>query len=147
MFNDRDLAILGVGAALAVMCLLLPFEFSVKVVFGIILLALAMVLALLRLGPDRVPLETWFYRRFRFWLGSHRFVYHREGYAVGSELGHDDRVPAAKPGFWPAYLAFDEVGLYPLMTAFMAVVGTYFVVWIHDGGGNDIALFFEMYLR
>ncbi len=147
MFNDRDLAILGVGAALAVMCLLLPFEFSLKVVFGIILLALAMVLALLRLGPDRVPLETWFYRRFRFWLGSHRFVYHREGYSVESGLGHDDRVPIAIPGFWPAYLAFDEVGLYPLMTAFMAVVGIYFVVWIHDGGGKDIALLFKMYLK
>lgn len=147
MFNDRDLAILGVGAALAVMCLLLPFEFSVKVVFGIILLALAMVLALLRLGPDRVPLETWFYRRFRFWLGSHRFVYHREGYAVESGTGQDDRVPKAKTDFWPAYLAFDEVGLYPLMTAFMAVIGIYFVVWIQDGGGEDIALFFEMYLK
>ncbi len=147
MFNDRDLAILGVGATLAVMCLLLPFEFSVKVVFGIIFLALAMVLALLRLGPDRVPLETWFYRRIRFWLGSHRFVYHREGYAVESRTGHDDRVPKAKTGFWPAYLAFDEVGLYPLMTAFMAVIGIYFVVWIHDGGGKDVARFFEMYLK
>lgn len=147
MFNDRDLAILGVGAALAVMCLLLPFKFSIKVVFGIIILALAMVLALLRLGPDRVPLETWFYRRFRFWLGSHRFVYHRDGYAVESGTGQENRVSNAKMGFWPAYLAFDEVGLYPLMTAFMAVVGTYFVVWIHNDGGNDIALFFEMYLK
>ena len=147
MFNDRDLAILGVGAALAVMCLLLPFEFFVKVVFGIILLALAMVLALLRLGPDRVPLETWFYRRFRFWLGSHRFVFHRDEYAVKSQTGKDDRVPTAIPGFWPAYLAFDEVGLYPLMTAFLAVVGAYFVVWIHDSGGKDLALLFGMYLK
>ena len=55
MFNDRDLGILGGGALLAVLCLFLPFSFVGKIVVGFFVLILFMVLALLRLGPDRVP--------------------------------------------------------------------------------------------
>jgi hypothetical protein len=55
MFNDRDLGILGAGALLAVVCLFLPFSFVGKVVTGFLVLVGFMALALLRLGPDRVP--------------------------------------------------------------------------------------------
>jgi len=59
MFNDRDLGILGGGALLAVLCLFLPLPFVGKVVIGFLVLVGFMALALLRLGPDRVPPEVW----------------------------------------------------------------------------------------
>src|SRR5258706_12419268 len=66
MFNDRDLGILGAGALLAILCLFLPLSFTGKVVIGFLVLVGFMALALLRLGPDRVPLEVWLTRRFRY---------------------------------------------------------------------------------
>ena len=63
MFNDRDLGVLGAGALAAVLCLFLPFSFIGKVVTGFLVLVIFMVAALMRLGPDRVPLEVWLVRR------------------------------------------------------------------------------------
>lgn len=65
MFNDRDLRILGTGALLAVLCLFLPFSFAKSGGWLSCLIAF-MALALLRLGPDRVPTEVWLTRRFRY---------------------------------------------------------------------------------
>jgi len=66
MFNDRDLGVLGAGALLAVLCLVLPLPFVGKVVLGLSVLVGFIVLALLRLGPDRIALEEWLIRRIRF---------------------------------------------------------------------------------
>src|SRR3990172_11998559 len=74
MFNDRDLGILGAGALLAVLCLFLPFSFVGKVVIGFLVLVGFMALALLRLGPDRVPPEVWLMRRFRYAHQTRKYV-------------------------------------------------------------------------
>ena len=74
MFNDRDLGILGAGALLAVLCLFLPFSFVGKVVVGFLVLVGFMALALLRLGPDRVPPEVWLTRRFRYSMQTRQYV-------------------------------------------------------------------------
>ena len=74
MFNDRDLGILGAGALLAVLCLFLPLSFAGKVVIGFLVLIGFMALALLRLGPDRVPLEVWLTRRFRYSMQTKQYV-------------------------------------------------------------------------
>lgn len=74
MFNDRDLGILGAGALLAVLCLFLPFSFVGKVVVGFLVLVGFMALALLRLGPDRVPPEVWIARRFRYSMQTKQYV-------------------------------------------------------------------------
>ena len=74
MFNDRDLGILGAGALLAVLCLFLPFSFAGKVVVGFLVLVGFMALALLRLGPDRVPPEVWLARRFRYSMQTRQYV-------------------------------------------------------------------------
>ena len=74
MFNDRDLGILGAGALLAVLCLFLPLSFAGKVVIGFLVLIGFMALALLRLGPDRVPLEVWLTRRFRYSMQTRQYV-------------------------------------------------------------------------
>lgn len=74
MFNDRDLGLLGAGAILAVLCLMLPLPFVARAVTGIFVLVGFMVLALLRLGPDRITLEGWLKRRTRFHLSAHFYV-------------------------------------------------------------------------
>jgi len=110
-----------------------------------------MVIALLRLGPDRVPFEEWVLRRTRFWLGTRHFVFQRPGWKDRGTDFAPERTPAQgwrcpEPveggNVFPVHLAFGEVGVYPLVTAFLAVIGVYFVVWIHNGGAEEIARFF-----
>src|SRR5574341_2186908 len=92
MFRDRDLFLLGAGALLSALCLLLPLPFAGKLVAGVSMLVGFMVLALLRLGPDRISIEEWLLRRLRFWLSPRRFVYHRPGWKLPPR-----RIPAAEP--------------------------------------------------
>ena len=154
MFNDRDLMILGAGALLAVFCLMLPFPFVWKVAVGMIVLIGFMVLALLRLGPDRVTPEEWLRRRFRYWQGTRRYVYHQEKDEVipdAPKIIPSPAKPAPKPAtvkrkpinILPVGLNFEEVGIYPLVTVFLTVIGVYFVVWIANGGGAEIARIFQ----
>ena len=99
MFNDRDLAILGAGALLGVACLLLPLPLAVKAVLGTFVLAGAGCLALLRLGPDRIPFEAWLLRRLRFSLRPRRLTYLRQPehirpvHRILARIGEVDFVP------------------------------------------------------
>src|SRR5512133_2157960 len=143
MFNDRDLGVLGSGALLAVLCLFLPFSFVCKVVTGFLVLVIFMVAALMRLGPDRVPIETWLVRKTRFALGMRKFVNQREPSTLKTEQSSSKSTsapvssrspasPAPVPShnvatdFRPLDLAWNEVGIYPLLTVLLAVVGVYF---------------------
>lgn len=92
MFNDRDLAVIGGGAVLSVFCLLLPVSFAWKISFGVIVLVLSMILALTRLGGDRLPVEEWLRRRVRFYFRPRRWVFHER------EM---PEMPASVPGKTP----------------------------------------------
>ncbi|MGD8752576.1 MAG: PrgI family protein [Anaerolineales bacterium] len=163
MFNDRDLGILGAGALLAVLCLVLPFPFTGKVVLGLLVLVGFIVLALLRLGPDRIPLEEWLWRRIRFRLQARRYTYQQPDYTPPrsgrswrqwidreKRSRREDQRPELQPApttllkttksSHPVGLALDEIGVYPLATALMAVAGIYVVVWLVQGGAAEIAL-------
>jgi len=156
MFNDRDLFIIGAGALLAVFCLLLPFSFAGKVVAGLGMLIGFMVLALLRLGPDRIPLEEWLRRRIRFRLQPRRYTYQQPGYEA-KRLKEKKRkqeaeesnqpVPAPAFGIQPVGLALEEIGIYPLATVFLGVVGVYFLFWLAQGGGAEISRLFIVIAR
>jgi hypothetical protein len=156
MFNDRDLGVLGAGALLAVLCLFLPFSFVGKVITGFLVLVIFMVAALMRLGPDRVPIETWLIRKTRFALGMRKFVNQREPSTLKTEQSAPKPAPAPAPvspiqaphqsaavDFRPLDLAWNEVGIYPLLTALLSVVGVYFVVWLARGGAEQIGLYFK----
>ncbi|MFH1633319.1 MAG: hypothetical protein ABIG63_04805 [Chloroflexota bacterium] len=155
MFNDRDLMVLGAGALLAVICLMLPFPFAWKVAVGMIVLIGFMVLALLRLGPDRVTPEEWLRRRFRYWQGTRRYVYHQDKDITAAPEILPPLAPTPAPAppvlaiksrksnVLPVGLSFDEVGIYPLVTVFLTVIGVYFVFWIANGGGAEIARIFQ----
>jgi hypothetical protein len=157
MFNDRDLGILGAGALLAVLCLFLPFSFAGKVVVGFLVLVGFMALALLRLGPDRVPPEVWIARRFRYSMQARQYVNQqtasRKTESAGpSQKQRPDRsaVEREQPApifstqtiLQPLDLAWDEVGVYPILTALLGVVGVYFAVWLANGGAQELSLWF-----
>ena len=161
MFNDRDLGILGAGALLAVLCLFLPFSFAGKVVIGFLVLIGFMALALLRLGPDRVPLEVWLTRRFRYSMQTRQYVNQqtatRKTESVQSSQKQKPERPVKErptiehsaPSFsapsvvHPIDLAWNEVGVYPLLTALLGVVGVYFAVWLANGGAVELSFWFR----
>ena len=161
MFNDRDLGILGAGALLAVLCLFLPLSFAGKVVIGFLVLIGFMALALLRLGPDRVPLEVWLTRRFRYSMQTRQYVNQqtatRKTESVQSSQKQKPERPVKErptiehsaPSFsapsivHPIDLAWNEVGVYPLLTALLGVVGVYFAVWLANGGAVELSFWFR----
>jgi hypothetical protein len=157
MFNDRDLGILGAGALLAVLSLFLPLSFAGKVVVGFLVLVAFMALALLRLGPDRVPLEVWLMRRFRYSMQTRQYVNQQEASrrtqptSTSAPSEKKSRAPKTErsapipsvPDLRPLDLAWNEIGVYPLLTAFLAVVGVYFAVWLANGGAQELAMWFQ----
>jgi hypothetical protein len=157
MFRDRDLFLLGAGALLSAFCLLLPLPFAGKLISGVFTLLGFMLLALLRLGPDRIPPEEWLRRRLHFRLSPRRFVYHRPGWRANF-VRTPARRPAASPPAEPVLrpdrntlpdlrraerfavsLALPERGVYPLLSALLAVLGIYFIAWLAQGGAEEIA--------
>jgi len=161
MFNDRDLGILGAGALLAVLCLFLPLSFAGKVVIGFLVLIGFMALALLRLGPDRVPLEVWLTRRFRYSIQTKQYVNQqtatRKTESVQSSQKQKPERPVKErptiehsaPSFsapsvvHPIDFAWNEVGVYPLLTALLGVVGVYFAVWLANSGAVELSFWFR----
>ncbi len=154
MFNDRDLGILGAGALLAVLCLFLPFSFVGKIVIGVLVLVGFMVVALLRLGPDRVPPEVWLMRRVRYSMQARQYVnQHTTSRRVKStpaamtkpeHPARSQTTPIFMPGVVrPVDLAWGEVGVYPLLTALLGVLGTYFLFWLSRGGAEQLAIWFQ----
>jgi hypothetical protein len=161
MFNNRDLGILGAGALLAVLCLFLPLSFTGKVVIGFLVLVGFMVLALLRLGPDRVPPEVWLSRRFRYSMQTRQYVNQQtatrktEGAQPYKKHWPERRETFEReqpaPSFnthqvqttvRPIDLAWNEVGIYPLLTVLLGVVGIYFAVWLANGGAQELSIWF-----
>lgn len=148
MFNDRDLGIIGAGALAAVLCLFMPFSFVGKVVIGFLVLILFMVVALLRLGPDRVPLEVWLTRKTRFAFGMRKYVNQQEPSKPEKKQEHQTTTsrPVENPAaskIRPLDLAWNEVGIYPLLSAFLTVLAVYFAFWLSRGGAQQISIYFR----
>jgi hypothetical protein len=55
--KDRDLAVIGGGAFLSVLCLLFQWPFVIRIVVGLLVLVAAMIVGLGRYGADKEPLE------------------------------------------------------------------------------------------
>ena len=160
MFNDRDLGILGAGALLAILCLFLPLSFTGKVVIGFLVLVSFMALALLRLGPDRVPPEVWLMRRFRYSMQTRQYVNQQTATrkteanpsppkqkTPRATIEREHPAPSYPPQavgttMRPIDLAWNEVGVYPLLTILLGVVGIYFAVWLANGGAQELSIWF-----
>ena len=61
------------------------------------------------------------------------------------DLGRIPQPAAAAPQaiLHPLDLAWNEVGIYPLLTALLGVVGVYFAVWLGSGGARELSLWFQ----
>lgn len=155
MFNDRDIAVIGIGAFASVLCLLLPVSFPWKVGIGFTVLAAAMVAALIRLGRDRLTLEEYLIRRVRFrlrpklWTFRNRDMPARPGPWRKSIPPREERPvqsePASARGPVPVAVAWRLEGVRAerLASLLMIVVGLYFLDWLRTGGaavlGADLA--------
>ena len=173
--NDRDLTIIGAGAFLTIVCLLFQWPFTVRIVLGLLVLVIFTIVALARLGDDRIPLEQYLMRRFGRENRPRKFSYRAEDHqgqksapvpgttfkrpeeAGGVETVPSQPLPAvpaaaqavtaapdategsqAAPTFSTIEFAWEEFGLYRLVTIWLAVIGLYFVYWLFKGGSAQI---------
>ena len=142
MFNDRDLSILGAGAVAAILCLMLPWIFAVKVTVAVVILVIAMALAFARMGADRLTLEQYLKRQLVFRFQPRKYSYFpKEKVPAGDLPAVMPRQPADRPSFGPLALDFTEKGLYWLMTIWLIVISVYVLYWAHFLGGLDQAAF------
>ena len=86
MINDRDLGIIGAGAFLTILCLLFNWPFVARVVVGLLVLVTFMIVALLRLGPDREPIEVHLIRLLNNLRSPRKFI-------LGGGRGSSKKVP------------------------------------------------------
>ena len=138
MFNDRDLGVLGGGALGSILCLMLPWSFAAKVAVAVVILVIAMALAFARFGADRLTLEQFLKRQIIFRFQPRRYSYFRKGEPVKSSPGLSQ---ARRPVIVPITFRLDQTDLYWLMTAWLAVIGSYVVYWAQVLGGMKQAAF------
>jgi hypothetical protein len=116
-----------------------------------------MALALLRLGPDRVPPEVWLMRRFRYSMQTRQYV-NQQTASKKTEADRSPRPRVERPSprheqptpvidssvfhTRPIDLAWNEVGVYPLLTVLLGVIGIYFAVWLANSGAQELAFWF-----
>jgi hypothetical protein len=168
MINDRDLGIIGAGAFLTVLCLLFKWPFVARVVVGLLVLVTFMIVALLRLGPDREPIEVHLTRWLNNLRSPRKFIL--GGGKASSKTVPPPRVQADAPAapaqaaantppsrpqvsipkkstagmsgaaisMKPVTFAWVEVGIYRLVTVLLAVIGIYFIFWLVQGGTQQI---------
>jgi hypothetical protein len=169
MINDRDLGIIGAGAFLTVLCLLFKWPFVARVVVGLLVLVTFMIVALLRLGPDREPIEVHLLRLLNNLRSPRKFIL--GGGQASSKKVPPPRAPAESPAvpvqkaaaniplpipqvsiqeqsvagvsdaaisMGPITFAWEEVGIYRLVSVLLAVVGIYFIFWLVQGGAQQI---------
>jgi hypothetical protein len=140
MFNDRDLGVLGGGALIAILCLMLPWLFAVKIAVAVLILVTALALAFARFGADRLTLEQHLKRQLVFRFQPRRYSYFRKGQPVKSSPLSAQPV-AHRAAIGPISFKLDQTGLYWLMSAWLAVIGAYVVYWAQYLDGLERAAF------
>ena len=110
MFNDRDLGVLGGGALGAILCLLLPWSFALKVTAAAVILVISMALAFARFGADRLTLEQYIKRQLMFRFQPRRYSYFRTGQTLkGVPVPAQSK--ASRPVIGPISFRIYETGL------------------------------------
>jgi hypothetical protein len=139
MFNDRDLYILGGGGFLAILCLLPSWPFWLKITLALVIMVVALVVALLRVGADRRTLEQQFYYFLRYRSQPKNYSFFGRG-EITPGMEAKNQEGAYAPTF---SLAWDDMNVYVLMTVWLAVIGVYFTVWLKDSGEGQLAVWLQ----
>jgi hypothetical protein len=97
--KDRDLAVIGAGAFLTVLCLLFQWPFVIRIVVGLLVLVAAMIVGLGRYGADKEPLEQHIARRLGDLIKPKKYTYQdgQEGQGNVAPQGTVFSQPAAAP--------------------------------------------------
>lgn len=150
MFNDRDLTLLGAGAFAAILCIMLPISLIAKIILAILVLVVFMVIALLRLGPDRVPVEVFLTRRIRFMRELRLYTYNGGKRTSDTTASQAAAATQTMTEFWspalayqPLMLDWEGVGGYWIVTAWLTLIGAFFVHWLATGGSSQISFFIQ----
>ena len=147
MFNDRDLGILGAGALGAILCLMLPWSFGVKVTVAVLLLVIFMALAFLRLGGDRLTLEQYLKRQILFAVQPRRYSYFRKA-PKSTVSSPKPGVELARSVIRPIAFQLNDVGWYWLMTVWLMVISAYVLYWAYFlDGANEAAFWVKQIIR
>jgi hypothetical protein len=158
--HDRDLGIIGAGAFLTVLCLLFKWPFVARIVVGLLILVVFMVVALWRTGPDKITIEEYLSRNFGKNLRPRKYSYRDQQSRQGntapqttvftqpisapltpsptSDASPDPASTIEVPKYTPVAFAWEEVGIYRLVTVWLAVIGIYFIYWLSQGGTEQI---------
>lgn len=147
MIQDRDLSILVAGGVLALLGLFVPASLMVRMGIGVFILFVAMLIAVMRFGPDRIPLEQWIIRRIRYANSARKYNY----YGQSGEYAPQAKVSEEKPGPFggtavaspmPIRMTTEDIpgGFYSVVSIFLAVVGIYVIIWIAQGGAEELIM-------
>lgn len=147
MFRDRDLIVLAAGAVAGILTLFLPFSLVVRAMIAGAVFVFSMVLALARFGPDRLPIEQLLARRIRYARSTRRYVYRRHTPPSATAPEPERPPPPPKPAAQPVVFAVEEVGIEPVLTAALAVLGAYLAYWLYTGGGEELGNMIRLLLR
>lgn len=152
MGGDRDLFVIGAGAGMALLLLALPVPFGLRAVLAVGVISLFLILAFLRIGPDRLTLEDHLWRQLRFRLTPRRRVYQRG--EMERKVFPEPRPSAPAPALRPApprprrslpalpplALDVDAREAFWAVRLGLAVTGIYFVWWLGmEGGAREVA--------
>ena len=153
MFNNRDLGILGAGALLAVLCLFLPLSFVGKVVIGFLVLVGFHGAGTAQAGTRPCSAGGLAQATLSLCHADAAVCQPADGRrADRRKRMHPNKKPNAqkKPSAlthrrhpMPIDFAWNEVGIYPLLTALLGVVGVYFAVWLANGGAEELSIWFQ----
>lgn len=159
MFNDRDIAVIGIGAFASVLCLLIPVAFPWKIGIGFSVLAAALVAALIRLGRDRLTLEEFIFRRVRWWLRPKLWTFRMRDLPKppgrrpppapaameDAEMPDPPAASAAPPAGLRITWQLDSLKAERAASLLTVVAGVYFMCWLWAEGavvlGADLAWF------
>jgi hypothetical protein len=96
-------------------------------------------LALIRLGPDRVPMEVFLKRRIKFATQVRQHTYH----GGRDTATPSTRIPRTPSHFRPLSLQLDDSNIYWVVSIWLAVIGIYFVIWLQNGGAEEISFWIK----
>lgn len=176
--GDRELTIIGIGAFLAVLCLLFKWPFAARVVVALLILIGTTIYALTRIGEDKYKIEEWLSYRFDNKIKPLKYTFKSDGKPHGKPskapglavpvyapsraipvqeppapvvIMQTPLSPVNDPGFSTASaasvripvqgtvtIAWEEIGVYRLVTIWLVVVGFYFIYWLYQGGTEEI---------
>lgn len=137
---ERNLIIFGTAGVLALAGVFIA-GLTAGLVWTFFVLGVAMFLALGRYGPDKVTLEEWLIRRWRYARAVKRYTYTPPPKAAARPNVQPQPAPRAKPAPAPASVSLrpitwaeDRTAYYWAFAVLAVVGGTVFVMWLQTGG-------------